>query len=149
MSDYEYSASDVDQYEKIIADLEREVERLKARLTYYERDTVRLRCYGCSKTVSTEVSDATLFRCVAYCPECIEAGKDQDPDALEAARAEGRREERERCCKAMCGMCATGKPIEHYKNGEWVHTLSEIQGYRRFRQCDAASIRSLDGEEGG
>lgn len=84
----EIEANSVPRLKKRIAELEREVERLKARLTYYERDTVRLRCYGCSKTVSTEVSDATLFRCVAYCPECIEAGKDQDPDALEAAARE-------------------------------------------------------------
>ena len=36
---------------------------------------MRLRCYGCGKSVSTEVPGDTLLRAVAWCPECIEAGK--------------------------------------------------------------------------
>ena len=33
---------------------------------------MRLRCYECGKSVSTEVPDDTVVRAVLTCPECIE-----------------------------------------------------------------------------
>lgn len=36
---------------------------------------MRLICWICHKSVSNEVSDETVFRAVAICPECIEAKK--------------------------------------------------------------------------
>ena len=35
---------------------------------------MRIRCYGCTKSVSSEVPEDTVLRAVAICPECIEAG---------------------------------------------------------------------------
>jgi hypothetical protein len=43
---------------------------------------MRFRCYGCGKSVSSEVPDDAILRAVAWCPECCEAGKDQDPEIL-------------------------------------------------------------------
>ncbi len=34
---------------------------------------MRLYCYFCGKSVSTEVPDSTIVRAVLVCPECIEA----------------------------------------------------------------------------
>jgi hypothetical protein len=62
--------------------LKREVERLRERLAYHEKGTMRLRCYGCGKTVSSEVSDATVVRAVLWCPECIEAYKQIEGAAI-------------------------------------------------------------------
>lgn len=36
---------------------------------------MRINCYFCGKSVSTEVPDETVLRAVAVCPECIEAGR--------------------------------------------------------------------------
>jgi hypothetical protein len=33
---------------------------------------LRLICWICHKSVSNEVSDETVFRAIAICPECIE-----------------------------------------------------------------------------
>lgn len=33
---------------------------------------MRLRCYDCGKSVSTEVDDSTVVRALLRCPECIE-----------------------------------------------------------------------------
>jgi hypothetical protein len=33
---------------------------------------MRLLCYGCNKSVSTEVPEETIIRAVMWCPECIE-----------------------------------------------------------------------------
>lgn len=38
---------------------------------------MRLVCYFCGKSVSSEVSPETVVRAVLVCPECIEAGKIQ------------------------------------------------------------------------
>lgn len=32
---------------------------------------MRLICYGCGKSVSTEVPDDTIVRAVLVCPECV------------------------------------------------------------------------------
>lgn len=36
---------------------------------------MRLHCWCCGKSVSTDVPDETVLRAVAICPECIEAGE--------------------------------------------------------------------------
>jgi DNA replicative helicase MCM subunit Mcm2 (Cdc46/Mcm family) len=36
---------------------------------------LRLICWICHKSVSNEVSDETVFRAIAICPECIEQNK--------------------------------------------------------------------------
>jgi hypothetical protein len=36
---------------------------------------MRLTCYFCGKSVSTEVPDETNVRALLVCPECIESGK--------------------------------------------------------------------------
>jgi hypothetical protein len=40
---------------------------------------LRLICWICHKSVSNEVSDETVFRAVAICPECIEADRVRFP----------------------------------------------------------------------
>jgi hypothetical protein len=39
---------------------------------------MRIRCFHCGKSVSTEVPDETLLRAIAICPECC------DPDVRAA-----------------------------------------------------------------
>lgn len=34
---------------------------------------MRLRCFGCMKSVSSEVPDETVVRAMLMCPECLEA----------------------------------------------------------------------------
>lgn len=41
---------------------------------------MRIHCFYCSKPVSTELPRDTVFRAIAACPECIEAGKDVEDD---------------------------------------------------------------------
>ena len=36
---------------------------------------MRLKCYYCYKSVSTEVPDDTIVRALLVCPECIDLGK--------------------------------------------------------------------------
>lgn len=31
---------------------------------------MRLRCFGCTKSVSNEVPDTTVVRAILHCPEC-------------------------------------------------------------------------------
>lgn len=38
---------------------------------------MRLFCWYCSKSVTTELPDNAIFRALAICPECIEQGLDQ------------------------------------------------------------------------
>lgn len=45
---------------------------------------MRLRCYFCGKSVSTEVDDETIVRAILVCPECIEAGKMVIPEGAVA-----------------------------------------------------------------
>jgi hypothetical protein len=40
-----------------------------------EEEYMRLHCYFCGKSVSTEVPDETVIRAALVCPECIESGK--------------------------------------------------------------------------
>ena len=42
---------------------------------------MRIYCYFCGKSVSSEVPDETILRAVAVCPECIEAQRIVIPDA--------------------------------------------------------------------
>jgi hypothetical protein len=35
---------------------------------------MRLFCYNCGKSVSSELGDDAVFRAIAVCPECIESG---------------------------------------------------------------------------
>ena len=35
---------------------------------------MRLRCYPCGRSVSTEVPDETVVRACLFCPECLERG---------------------------------------------------------------------------
>lgn len=65
-------------------------------------------------------------------------------DAIATARAEGRREERERCCKAMCIHCNGGDQPRRL-SGYWLHQNLRHDG--SDVPCDAAAIRALDGEE--
>lgn len=46
-----------------------------------------------------------------------------------------RADERERCCKAVCGWCLDGYPVEGPPEGEWVHRGGFI--------CLASDIRAL------
>jgi len=39
------------------------------------KDTMRLKCYFCGKSVSNEVPQDTTIRAVLVCPECIQAEK--------------------------------------------------------------------------
>ena len=41
---------------------------------------MRLRCYFCGKSVSSEVPEETVVRAILVCPECIEKGKIQVPE---------------------------------------------------------------------
>ena len=41
---------------------------------------MRIRCFFCSKSVSTEVPDDTIMRAVICCPECLESGKIEIPE---------------------------------------------------------------------
>ena len=61
---------------------------------------MRFHCYGCGKSVSSEVPDSTILRAIAWCPECIALEKDQDPEILAAARAGMK----ERCALIIEGM---------------------------------------------
>jgi hypothetical protein len=44
---------------------------------------MRLCCYFCGKSVSSEVPDETVVRGVLVCPECIEVGRIKIPDYIE------------------------------------------------------------------
>ena len=35
---------------------------------------MRIHCFECSKSVSSEVPDETILRAVAVCPECLQKG---------------------------------------------------------------------------
>lgn len=43
---------------------------------------MRLFCYFCSVTVSTEVPEDTLVRALLVCPECIQKGEILLPDRV-------------------------------------------------------------------
>lgn len=48
---------------------------------------MRLHCYFCQKSVSSEVPEETIVRAALICPECIEAGEieiPEDPPRCEA-----------------------------------------------------------------
>lgn len=47
-----------------------------------EDGLMRLYCYGCGKSVSTEVPDETILRAVAICPECVEQNFDVSEDGI-------------------------------------------------------------------
>lgn len=49
---------------------------------------MRLRCFRCGKSVSTEVDDETVVRACLVCPECI-------PTTMKFNRQDRRRFERE------------------------------------------------------
>lgn len=38
---------------------------------------IRFRCYGCGKAVSSPLPRDAILRAIAWCPECIEARRDQ------------------------------------------------------------------------
>jgi len=42
---------------------------------------MRLFCWNCKKSVSNDLPEDTIFRGIAYCPECIESGAEQIPNA--------------------------------------------------------------------
>lgn len=42
------------------------------------RPTVHFCCHGCGKSVTNELPGDAQLRAIAWCPECIEAGRDQD-----------------------------------------------------------------------
>jgi uncharacterized UBP type Zn finger protein len=48
--------------------------------------TIRLWCFYCHRSVSSELPPTTIFRAIAICPECTAEGRDQ-----EAAQHSGRR----------------------------------------------------------
>ena len=122
MSDYEYSASDVDQYEKIIADLEREVERLRE-----ENHDPECDCRNCG-----------YWR--KHVGILKKAHLAQTRLLTESARAEGRREGLEDAAKLIeerigdvMVLHQEYNPLEHHNAGCRAH---------------AAAIRALDGEKG-
>jgi hypothetical protein len=41
---------------------------------------MRLLCWFCGKSVSTELPNETVIRAVAFCPECIEAKRVHFPE---------------------------------------------------------------------
>lgn len=41
---------------------------------------MRIHCFCCGKSVSTEVPEETILRAVAYCPECLSGA---DPKMFE------------------------------------------------------------------
>ena len=51
---------------------------------------MRLLCFGCEKSVSSEVPDDTIIRAASFCPECIEVMGEHFEVALK--RLIGRRE---------------------------------------------------------
>jgi hypothetical protein len=52
---------------------------------------MRLRCWFCGKSVSTEVPDETIVRAILVCPECIEAKKVMIPEPTLARGGRGSR----------------------------------------------------------
>ena len=61
--------------------------------------------------------------------------------------AQALREERERCCKALCSECRNGRPViqvpddpEYINRGEWWHV--DIDNRARDRLCEANAIRA-------
>jgi len=52
---------------------------------------VRFHCYGCGKSVTSELPDGSVLRAIAICPECLEGGvvsfrEAEETDASYAAR---------------------------------------------------------------
>lgn len=48
---------------------------------------MRLYCYFCGKSVSTDVPRETVVRALLVCPECIEDGRVTVPNKEEAQKA--------------------------------------------------------------
>lgn len=48
---------------------------------------MRIFCYTCRKSVSSEVLEGTIFRAIATCPECIEKEPSNSDKELSALRA--------------------------------------------------------------
>lgn len=48
---------------------------------------MKIQCFTCGKTVSTELPDGTIFRGIAECPECIERDTSQEVQRNEAFKA--------------------------------------------------------------
>lgn len=67
--------------------------------------------------------------------------------ALEAAVARAVEEERERCCKAICGMCADGWTLGR-DGGLWIHT-QDTKGIPAGLSCNAAALRARASREKG
>lgn len=44
---------------------------------------MRLFCFDCGKSVSSEIPDDVIIRAIATCPECIEKNKDKSPSTVE------------------------------------------------------------------
>lgn len=47
---------------------------------------MRLHCWYCHQPVTNELPEGTVFRAIAICPECIEAGKDKEEEEEENER---------------------------------------------------------------
>lgn len=50
---------------------------------------MRLRCWYCHKSVSTELPDGMLFRAIAICPECIAESPEAKEHPLKETKEEG------------------------------------------------------------
>lgn len=54
---------------------------------------MRLRCWYCHKSVSTELPDDVLFRAIAACPECVAESPEAKNHPLNEPKEGGQHEE--------------------------------------------------------
>jgi hypothetical protein len=38
---------------------------------------MRIRCYNCGKSVSSELPNESVVRAIVFCPECVEGGSEE------------------------------------------------------------------------
>lgn len=72
---------------------------------------MRIRCWYCNKSVSTEVPDETVFGAVAQCPDCIAV----DKGVYQSGKEEGRREAWQQHIQPNCQYrCRKSPSTEDY-----------------------------------
>ena len=96
---------------------------------------MRLNCYGCGKSVSTEVPDSTIVRASLDCPECIE----KKPDLEARLRAvEGERD-------AARALLQTTMTQLHVAQQEEVLARDVIEAARKFtRSPSVIALHDFD-----
>ena len=79
----------------------------------------------------------------------FKAGKPHLDTVLAKARRAGAEAEHERCCQAICELCANGHPV-HQEDGRFYHLIGTlIRPYEKTRKahCQANAIRALPTDE--